>query len=58
MIENTPIICTFPDYSQVVLDRIVELSSTHTHIIYYAEGLKQELWVPNSFISAQCSSNP
>jgi hypothetical protein len=53
MNEATPIICTFPDYSQVVLDRIIEITPTHTHIVYYDETLRQELWVPHSYVSAQ-----
>lgn len=56
--SDSIMLCTFPDFSQVILDRVVELTPTHTHIIYYAEELKQELWVPHSFVSAQCTSKP
>jgi len=50
--STAPITCTFPDQSTVILERIVELSPTHAHIIYLDEGLVQELWVPHDFVSS------
>jgi hypothetical protein len=55
--STTPIVCTFPDQSSFVLEKVAELSPTHARIIYLDEGLVQELWVPHDFIVADAKNH-